>query len=88
MKKSNEVKQKEITLSDGSKAVIGQFKGYHIAQARKLTDDPNQLISAIISLVVNIDGKPILMEDLDQMDGFDVLALMAEFSAFIPASAK
>jgi hypothetical protein len=30
-------------------------------------------------LLVKIDGKGILMEDLEEMDGFDVLALMAHF---------
>lgn len=83
-----ESEQKQITLSNGSVAVVGEFKGYHIAQARKLTNDPEQLVNAIIALVVTIDGKPIVMEDLDEMNGFDVLALMSEFSGFIPAPAK
>lgn len=35
---------------------------------------------AMIALTTKIDGQPVLMEDLDEMDGADVIALMGEFA--------
>lgn len=81
--------KKQITLSDGRVATFGEFKGKHIMQARRLVgDNADQLVNAIIATVVTIDGKPIFMEDLDEMNGFDVLNLMGEFSGFTQAPAK
>lgn len=81
--------KKQITLSDGRVATFGDFKGKHIMQARRLVgNDPDLLVNAMIATVVSIDGKPVFMEDLDEMEGVDVLALMGEFSGFFPAPAK
>lgn len=86
--KNTATAEKTITLSGGKIATIGEFKGRHIMAAKKLTDDPEKLILAMISLVVTIDGNAIVFEDLEEMNGFDVLALMNEFSGFIPEPAK
>lgn len=75
------MENKEIILSDGRKAQVLPFKGHHIRQAQKLMgDDTSMFLFALIALCVEIDGKPVLVEDLDHMEGKDVLKLQAEFS--------
>lgn len=71
---------KILDLPSGAKAEILPFKGKHvrIAQIQAGTDQSKYLFS-IISQCCQIDGKPVIMEDLDEMDGADVLALMGEF---------
>lgn len=71
----------EIILSDGRKATVLDFKGHHIRQAQRLMgDDTSLFLFALISLCVEIEGKPVLIEDLDHMPGKDVMKLQAEFS--------
>jgi hypothetical protein len=72
---------KEIELPSGKKAVIADFKGKHIQQASEMAgDNPSRVIFAMIAICVTIDGEPIVMEDLDEMPGRDVLKLQKEFS--------
>jgi hypothetical protein len=72
---------KEITLPSGSTAVIADFKGKHIRQATEMAgDDSGKIIFAMIAICCTIDGEPVVMEDLDEMAGKDVLALQKEFS--------
>lgn len=73
--------KKELTLSDGSIAKIGEFKGKHVLQAQKVVGkDSDKMLFALIASCVQINDKPIVMEDLDEMNGSDVLTLMGEFS--------
>lgn len=77
---------KEITLASGKVAVIAPFKGKHVFEAqRRISDsgsaDSGSVIKTMIGMLVKIDGEGIVPEDLDEMDGQDVLALMGEFSA-------
>jgi hypothetical protein len=75
------MENKIIELSDGRKAEILPFKGYHIRQAQKLMgEDTSMFIFALISLCVEIEGKPVSVEELDHMNGKDVVKLQAEFS--------
>lgn len=79
--KASNPKPKEITLPSGAVATRLDFKGKHVRAAQRLADgDPSKSLFAIISVVTLIDGKPILMEDIDEMGGPDVIALMAEFN--------
>jgi hypothetical protein len=72
---------KSITLPSGKVAEIQDFKGKHIREAQRISDgETDKFIFAMISVCGTIDGKPIIMEDLDEMDGKDVLALMGEFN--------
>lgn len=73
---------KTIALPSGKKAEIKDFKGKHIRDAQRIADgDVSKFIFAMIAVTTTIDNKPIVMEDLDEMDGRDVLKLQAEFSA-------
>lgn len=77
----NMSENKIINLPSGKTAEILPFKGYHIRAAqRKMGEDTSLFIFALISECVNIDGKPVIIEELDQMDGRDVIKLQAEFS--------
>jgi hypothetical protein len=78
--KEMEVAGKEINLPSGKVAVIVPFKGKHVREAQRIAGgDVSNIMFAMISLTTSIDGNPILMEDMDEMDGSDVLALMGEF---------
>lgn len=73
---------KQITLPSGKTAEIKEFKGKHIREAMRIMDgDTSAFIFAMIAICVEVDGKAIVMEDLDEMDGRDVLKLQAEFSS-------
>ena len=80
---ATEIKEapQEIELPSGAKATISEgFKGKHIRKAQAISGgDSNLIIYSLIAQLVEIDGARIVMEDLDEMDGRDVLALMAHF---------
>jgi hypothetical protein len=70
----------ELVLPSGAEAVLKPYKGKHIRIAQKLSQgDETKLVPAIISQVVTVNGKPVIMEDMDEMHGPDVLKLMGEF---------
>lgn len=79
--------EKQITLPSGKTATIAGFKGKHIREAQKMAGgDEGKLIYALIAQTTKIDDKPVVMEDIDEMNGPDVLALMGEFGGnFSPA---
>ncbi|MFO0387561.1 MAG: hypothetical protein ACK505_12335 [Flavobacteriales bacterium] len=75
--------QKTIKLPSGKTAEVRPYKGKDIRQAMKVSEgDQSKLIFAIIAHTTTIDSKPVVMEDLDEMDGSDVFALMSEFGNF------
>lgn len=72
---------KTIKLPSGKEAKILEFKGKHIREAQRIAGtDVSKFIFAMIAVTTTIDNKPIVMEDLDEMDGRDVIKLQAEFS--------
>lgn len=72
-----------VFLPSGKTAVINPFKGKHVREAQKIADnDTSKMLFAMIAVTTTIDGKAIVMEDLDEMDGKDVLTLMKEFGSF------
>ena len=71
----------EITLPSGKKAwQKSAFKGKHIIQAQRLIgQDSDKMLLAIISIIYTVEGKEFLtLEDVEEMPGGDVLALMGE----------
>lgn len=73
-------KTKKMTLPSGKVAEFGEFKFKHIQEAQRIAGENSEnYMPALIALVVKIDGKDLLMEDVIEMDGFDGLALMGEF---------
>lgn len=79
-----------VTLPSGKVAVIAPFKGKHVREAQTIAGgDASKLLFAIIALSVSIDEKPVLLEDLDEMDGLDVITLYGQFGQnFIAAPNK
>lgn len=72
---------KEVTLPSGAKATFYRRKGIALINAqRKAGGDSSRTSFAVLSEVVEIDGKLRMMEDFDEMDLFDVMCLNEEFS--------
>jgi hypothetical protein len=70
------VVQKEITLPSGAKATFYRRKGVALINAQRKADgDASRVAFALLSEIVEVDGKPCLMEDFDEMDLFDVMRL-------------
>jgi len=74
---------KTITLKkSGRTATIAPFKGRHVREAQRRAggdgSDSDAIIYHIICTLVEIEGQPIHLEDIDEMDGGDVLQLMGE----------
>lgn len=76
-------KPKKFTLpTSGLVCEKTEFKGKHVRQAQRLVDgDQTKAQFAIISLACLVDGKKITIEELDEMDGLDVMTMIAEFEA-------
>lgn len=72
---------REITLPSGKKAVIHKGKGKHAIQAMKICDGKTeQYLPALMSLLIDIDGQALVMEDFEEMDMQDYMALQGEFA--------
>lgn len=82
-KMPNETEKKQdktLILPSGKTATIKPFKGKHISIAQvQAGSDQSKYLFSIISQCIEIEGNFVAMEDLDEMDGADVLALMGEF---------
>lgn len=75
------VKTREVTLPSGRIAIIQEFKGKHVRLAqRNAGTDTDSYLYHLIAMLTTIDSQPVVMEDLDEMPGGDVLKLMGEFS--------
>lgn len=73
---------KTINLPSGKVAQVTDFKGRHIREAQKVAGtETEKYLFALIAATTTIDDKPIVMEDLDNMEGFDVLELMKAFGS-------
>lgn len=73
---------KTITLPSGKTAEVKDFKGKHIREAQKVAGtETEKYLFALIAATTTIDEKSIVMEDLDDMEGFDVLELMKAFGS-------
>lgn len=69
---------KVVELPSGKTATIFKGKGKHVREAQRLMGDDNSLyLPALMSMLVQVDGKSLLMEDYDEMDMDDYTELMA-----------
>lgn len=77
----NEV-SKELELSDGRKAKVLKTLGKHVMQAHAQVgkNAEEKLLPTMIAMRTVIDGKKIVIEDLENMPAKDYLMLMGEFA--------
>lgn len=67
----------EFDLPSGKHCVIKRFKGKHVQQAQRLmSDDGTDMGDCLAAILVTIDGKSIVKEDLPEMDGIDYLKII------------
>lgn len=70
-----------VPLPSGAKAMIRKGKGRDLVQAARMAGGANdgiKLTYGIIATLAQIDGKPIVIEDVEEMDLRDVMTLMGE----------
>lgn len=84
--------EKTIPLPSGKTAVMARPKGRHLRNAGKVAPDAaaDQIgfSYALIAAVTQVDGAPIVAEDLDDMDLGDVNALLAAVGEWQAASGR
>ena len=79
----------EVKLPSGKIATIKDGKGKDLFWAQKMANDPSEIMKMLMIRLVEIDGKAITEDDLDEMDISDVLVLTGEFGKlFSPLSAQ
>jgi len=70
---------KEFELPSGKHCVIKRFKGKHVQQAQRLMNPElkgEDFADCLAAMLVEIDGKNVLVEDLPEMDGTDYLKMI------------
>lgn len=71
---------RRVPLSNGQQLTIKPVFGRELRKAQLITKgNPDGLLYALMAQGVELDGKPVLYEDLDEMDAFLVLEIMAAF---------
>lgn len=70
----------EMTLPSGKKVKLAPGKGYHLLNAQRKAKTSEEIIFALIAELAEIDGQPVVYEDLLEYDLEDVLALQSEIS--------
>ncbi len=76
--------EKDITLPSGKTAKIKEGLGKHLRMAQRKAVSPEDITFALISELAQIDGQPIVYEDLDDMPLKDVLMLVSEVAGDFP----
>lgn len=72
---------KIVNLTSGAVAEILPFKGRTVFEAQKrIADTGEDFMKVLISMTTKVDGKEVVVEDLDEMPGMDVIELLGEFS--------
>jgi hypothetical protein len=76
--------QAEIILSDGRKAVIKDGKGRDLFEAMRLASEPGEISKMLLVRLVEIDGKPITEDDIDELPLPDAVKLLDAMSDLLP----
>lgn len=66
-----------ITLSDGRKATWRKGKGRDLLAASRMAggNEPMRIAFGLIAVLVTVDDKALTIEDVEELDMADVLAL-------------
>jgi hypothetical protein len=71
----------EVKLPSGARAsVLSKGKGKHVRMAFRMAPggDQGALMFAMIAVKVRVNGKPLTVEDVDELDDEDVLFLLGK----------
>lgn len=72
---------KTVILPSGKTAVIYRGKGRDANRALKESDgDGTKYLSCLMAVLIEIDGKAVVPEDLDELDLKDFTTLQTEFA--------
>jgi hypothetical protein len=71
---------KTATLSTGEILTIYKGRGRHLFEAQQKAKDTSEILWALITELIEIDGKKIVMEDLFDMDLGKVLQIQILFA--------
>ncbi|QID32329.1 hypothetical protein [Pampinifervens florentissimum] len=74
---------KEIVLSDGRKAVIKEGKGRDLFWAFENATTQNEIIKMLVIRLVEIEGKPITEDELEDLPISDTINLLNEVGRLI-----
>jgi hypothetical protein len=77
---------KEVELPSGKKAKIYRGKVRDFVQAQKMTRDPDELTVALISRIVEIDGRKLPYEEWLEVDLQDFMKIIGEVLPFLGTS--
>ncbi|HYH17499.1 MAG TPA: phage tail assembly protein [Azospirillum sp.] len=88
-----------VTLPSGKAATVRKGKGRDLVQAARMAgggNDGMKLTMGIIAVLTQVDGRPLVIEDVEEMDLGDVMALMgavmgngaSSLSSILPNSAS
>ncbi len=69
---------KELVLSDGRKAVIKEGKGRDLFWAFENATTQNEIIKMLVIRLVEIEGKPITEDELEDLPISDTINLLNE----------
>jgi hypothetical protein len=89
--KLNPNNQRQITLPSGRIATIREGRGRDLINAQRAvgrTAESSALLQALVALLCEIDGKPLVYEDVLDMPVADVLMLEAEVLGNFPQAAS
>lgn len=70
-----------VKISDGRVVTIFKGKGKHSFKATSIANGDGSLYTkALMSLLVEFDGKPVTMEEFDELDLPDLFAIQDKFN--------
>jgi len=76
----------EIILSDGRTANIREGKGKDLFEAMRLASEPGEITKLLLARLVEIDGKQITENDLEELPLVDTANLLNKMGELIPFS--
>ena len=83
--------ERQITLPSGSIATVREGRGRDLIQAQRAvgkTAESTALLQALVAILCEVDGKPLVYEDVLDMPVADVLMLEGEVLGNFPQAAS
>ncbi len=76
------IEGEKLELPSGKVATVFPCKGKHIRMASTMTNGDQALfMPALMAQLVKINGSEMVMEQFDELDGKDYMAIMTKVSA-------